>query len=461
MNEILNQFKIILSLDTKQLDKGLNKSQSTLKKFAITASKVLGAALSARAVKGLINDFKELGLEVGKASSLLGINAGAVSELGGALKRFGGGVGSASSSLSSLSTALQEVKFGGGALVEVSRRYGISFQKSNGELMNSYELLKSLSSQFQQFDKQSQLSIGKGLGLDESTIQLLMSGSKNFDRLISKQREFGIISQKDVKISNDFNEQMLDLRDAFSGLARDFIRVVMPFLTKLIGGLATFVNFIKKHKVVLIGFFAAILIAMAPLLASFASLAISVIVAFAPLIAVGAVLTGIAIIVEDIWGYFHGMDSVTGDLVKKFPLLDSILKVIVTPVVAIKEAFNAIMKWIEDPTWENFKKVFIEAGKNIVKWVKEPLDKVLNAIKNLWGWVKKFSGDAWSDIKASIGLNGDAVSGKSVSNSNNYNVNANINQNISSATPKALADQTGKMLIDSINTQRYNVGVTK
>lgn len=458
MNEILDEFKIILKIDDKPLNDGLKKSTSKIKEFAKMAGRALSAFYGLKALKSSINDFNALSLKVGKASSMLGVSTGAVSALGGALKRFGGGTDSAISSLSSLSSALNEAKWGGGALLDVSKKYGIEFQKSNGSLMNSTELLKSLSIQFKGLDKASQVDVGRSLGLDDSTIQLLQSGVKNYDRLMNKQREFGLVSKKDSKISNDFNEAVLDLRDSFNGLMKDFNRLIIPLLTKIFSYINKFISFLKKHKMLLIGFFGALVVAMAPLIASFATLAVEVAIAFAPLFLIGAVLAGVALVVEDIWGYFNGMDSITGDLVKKFPLLDSILRVIVTPVIAIKEAFSAIMKLLDNPTWDNFKNVFIEAGKNILKWVKEPLENVINALKNLWGWMKKFGGEAWSDIKTSIGLNGDAVSGKNVTNSNNYNVNANINQNIASATPKALADQTGQLLIDSINSQRYQVG---
>ena len=41
---------------------------------------------------------------------------------------------------------------------------------------------------------------------------------------------------------------------------------------------------------------------------------------------------------------------------------------------------------------------------------------------------------------------------------NTYNTTNNINQNITSATPKQLADGTNKILIDSINHQRQQQG---
>ncbi|EFS5454593.1 hypothetical protein HXS07_001784, partial [Campylobacter coli] len=44
------------------------------------------------------------------------------------------------------------------------------------------------------------------------------------------------------------------------------------------------------------------------------------------------------------------------------------------------------------------------------------------------------------------------------SNSNTYNINNNINQNISSATPKQLADGTNQIMINSINAQRQQKG---
>ena len=44
-----------------------------------------------------------------------------------------------------------------------------------------------------------------------------------------------------------------------------------------------------------------VLIAMSPILIMFAKMAIASVVAFAPLIAIGAVLAGVSLIIEDIW----------------------------------------------------------------------------------------------------------------------------------------------------------------
>ena len=456
MNDVLKQFRIVFGIDTKPLDSGVQKAESALKRFGRVFSSIAATYFSYKIMQGVINGFADFNTKLGHNTSLMGYNIENVTAMGGALKRFGGDTQSVINSLNALNSGLQDAKFGGGALIEVAKRYGLSISTSNGKLMSAEQLLKSLSYQLHRYDKQTRVAIASQLGLDESLVRAFSNGGKELQRLIDKQKQFGIITAKDVRISNNFNNAVLDLKDSFGGIVKMFARFVLPLLTKLIKLLTSFVEFMKKHKQFVIAFFSALLVAMLPILAIFAKMAIASAAAFAPIYAVVGVITAIALVAEDIYYYFMGWDSVTGDLVKKFPLLGKALEAIRPVFVAIKQAFSDIMDFLVDPSWDNFINIFLNIGKAIVEMLEKPIARIKSLLSDVVDSVKSFIMDN-AIVKFIFGENSAPVV-PTTNNTSTTNNNVNVTQNITSATPKALADETKGLLTSQINQQRQQVG---
>ena len=457
MNDVLKQFRIVFGVDTKPLDSGVQKAESTLKRFGRVFNSIAATYFSYKIMQGVINGFADFNTKLGHSTSLMGYNIENVSAMGGALKRFGGDTQSVINSLNALNSGLQDAKFGGGALIDVAKRYGLSISTSNGKLMSAEQLLKSLGYQLQRYDKQTRVAIASQLGLDESLVRAFSNGGAELQKLIDKQKQYGIITAKDVRISDNFNNAVLDLKDSFGGVVKMFSRLVLPLLTKLIKLLTSFVEFMKKHKQFVIAFFSALLIAMIPVLAILGKMAVASAAAFAPIYAVIGVITAIALVVEDIYYYFMGWDSVTGDLVKKFPLLGKALETIRPIFMAIKQAFSDIMDFLSDPSWDNFINIFKNIGNAIISMIEAPIARVKAILNDMIDAVKNFIMDN-AIYKLIFGESNNTPVVPTSNNTRTTNNNVQVTQNISSATPKALADETKGLLTSQINQQRQQVG---
>lgn len=451
---ILKEFKIAIGLETKELDKGIKQSENSLKSFGKIAGGIFASFASYGAIKSAVFSFSDLADKIGHTSKLMGYNTQEVYSLGNALKRFGGNTDSAISSLNSLSGALQDARFGGGALVDVAKKFGISFLNSNGELMKSEELLLSLGKQMQGLDKLSQMEIGQKLGLDNATILALQDGGVELERLIKRQKELGSITEADYKTAQEFGNVWEEIKESFAGLSFMIGRFLLPIVKKLSEGIVGFIDFIKKHKVVVIGFFAGLAIAMSPILIAFSKMAIASVTAFAPFYAVIGAVTGIALVLEDIYGYFKGWDTITGELANKFPIVKNALEALRPIVLGIEEIFKRLLAWIADPSWASFKDIFKGWGDAISDFLIKPLEYLKSLFSDALGGIKSFFGDALGGLFS----NAEVPSRANAGASNSYNINANINQNITSPTPKALADVTASNIVGSINAQRNMIG---
>ena len=580
MEQVLKQFTIAFGLNNTALKNGLKDSENALSNFADTAKRLLGAWVSYEFFKNAISNFSEYTTQLSNASAITGASVNSINALGGALKRFGGNAESAINAIKSINQHLHEAKFGGGALLEISKKYGVVISKG----ATAEQTLLNLAKQMGRYDRQTRIAIASQLGLDEAMVRAFADGGKELEQLINKQKKLNIIDERDEKIAQKFTYALLDLKDIFTALMRDFARVILPSFTKLLNLFTSFVEFLRKHKIFVTAFFAGILVALTPILLTLGKMAIASSLAFAPFYAIGAIIASLALVFEDLLYYFQGYDSVTGNLVKKFPLLASLIEPLRPIILGIYDIFKSIYNLITEPSWDNLSKVFknvgnvikslieipIKAVKNIIdglidkfpilETALKPFQIIVNAIyeafKAIADIVANFSIDKMLDgissIKESVGGFFDKInplnlfssdeketakqntksrdieqkkyniekiapleplkveapklepikleplkieapkieplkvepikiqletqapagaplppfSSSVINNSNStanttnntYNTTNNINQNITSATPKQLADGTNKILIDSINHQRQQQG---
>lgn len=507
MNDILKEFKIVFGLDNAPLEKGIKQSENSLKNFGKLFGGLASAFASYNIFKSITTDFVAFNMQLKNSIDFVGVSVEKISALGGALKRFGGDENSAISSIQSLSKHLENAKHGGGALIDVAQKFGIAFNP----FASADDTLLSIVKQMKNYTATQRVAIAQQLGLDKSLVVAFKDGGAELEKLIKKQKEYGVTTERDLQISKDFNDAFLDLKDIFSALMRDFSRVVLPSFTKLITLFSDFIAFLRNHKTIVLGFFAGLLVAMTPIILGFAKMAIASAAAFAPIYAVIAVVTAIAFVLEDIYYYFNGWGSVTGELVKKFPALAGALEVIRPIVMGIFETFGAILDLIQNPGWDSFGKIFTKLGETLKSAINTPLDLAIKLIEKLgerfkvlaplleplkaivvfikdtfayiFELISNFSFDGlisgFNSIKDSVSGFFDKINPFSKkepeltpalqptpqipnnynnSNSNTYNINQNINQNISSATPQALADSTNKAMVDSVNQMRQQRG---
>lgn len=456
--ELLKEFKIRFTLDTQTLNNQVKKTENSLMSFGKYLNSLLAGYIGYKGITAIINNFAKFNVEIENNARLLGYDATNITNMGNALKRFGGDTNSVINSLNSLNNSLQDAKYGSGALIEASKKYGISFQNSNGSLMNAEQLLKSLGKQLSRYDKQTRIAIANQLGLDKSIVLAFEDGGKELDRLIDKQKQLGIVTQNDYKISRNFNNALLDFKDTFQSLLNLIARFILPFFTKMLKIFTSFVDYLKRNKYLVISFFTAMALALSPLILGLGKLAKSSMLAFAPFAKAGLIIAGLALVIEDIYFYFKGWDSVTGDLVKKLPALGVALEYIRPLVEGIFNTFDSIVKFLKDPTWDSFLNIFVKIGDAVINTIKKPIEQVYNYVIDLMNKLTSW----FTDSSIFQSLFGNTQQSLPVvnnnGNSNNFKVTNNINQNINTNNPKQIATQINEQVIGSINAQRQIVG---
>lgn len=379
MEQVLKQFTIAFGLNNTALKSGLKDSENALNNFADTAKRLLGAWVSFEFFKSAIDNFTEYTTQLSNASAITGASIQSINALGGALKRFGGNADSAINAIKSINQHLHDAKFGGGALMDIAKKYGVVISKG----ATAEQTILSLAKQMGRYDRQTRVAIASQLGLDEAMIRAFADGGQELEQLINKQKELNIIDPRDEKIAQKFSYALLDLKDIFTALMRDFARVILPSFTKLLNLFTSFIEFLRKHKIFVTAFFAGILVALTPILLTLGKMAVASTLAFAPFYAIGAIIASVALIFEDLLYYFQGYESVTGNLVKKFPLLGALIEPLRPIILGIYDIFKSIYTLITEPSWDNLTKVFKSVGNVIKSLIEIPIKAIKNIIDGL------------------------------------------------------------------------------
>lgn len=414
MGEILKKLVIQLGIDSKELNKGINDTQKQLQGLASSVKKLIGGYLSYQALKGAITSYQEFNMQIANAQALMGGNTQQIAMMARAMQRFGGDTQSVIGAMKSMNSHLQAAKFGGGALIEVAKRYGISISAYT----SADKALLSLAKQMQGFSRQTKVAIMQQMGLDEAMQRAFIDGGVELERYMAKQRAMGVETDEDIKLSQRFNNAILDMKDMFAGLTRELSRALVPILEKFVNFAYKFIEALRKNKPMVVAFFAGLAVLLAPVLLMFIKMAIASAAAFAPFYAIAAVVSFVILLVEDLYYYFMGWNSATGELVKKFPILEKVIKPLKPLVMGIVDFVKKIIAFFKDPSLSSFGDIFkslestalgvfdsivdtisgffdylaeeFPALAPLFDGMKAGLQAVWDLIKGLWGAVKNF-----------------------------------------------------------------------
>jgi len=298
---ILETFYIMFKSDASEVKKGAdealkstNKLESSLQSIGRSSETVGAKFLSImRSAEGALGAFVSAGSlfagfksaiasvqELGDTSRALNVNVEALDAWGHAVQRTGGTAAGFQSSLQSFASHLNTTP---AVALKSLLPLADALHKMNQGQANAY---------------------GKSLGLDQATIYLLQQGRREVEATINKQKDLGLVTQKDTEITRKFDNSIYDLGRAFQGFQREIVLPALPKLT------AAF-DYLIEHKDLIKGALIAISLGMS-------IFAASALLARPAILAVTAALTAFTLAYEDFQKFKVGAPSVTGEVVKKF-----------------------------------------------------------------------------------------------------------------------------------------------
>lgn len=371
----LDELKIVLGLDSSGVKKGMKDAENSISSGISSITSKLGALsaafTAAMSIGAAWNQYINQADAMGKLADALDVDISKMHAWGEAAARAGGSVEAFQGSLQSLTAQLaRQATMGTSRAAKLLEGAGIDAGEL-GRQRDAFSVMMDLAEKAETMGKQEFFGLGRALGIDQGTIMLLQQGRDAVKNQIQLQKEFGVYSKEDARVTADFNDRMADLGQVFRSVSSIIFRLVIPPMTKFIEVFNKAVAFIRKHERFVQAFFYMVAAAITTMLIP-AFVKLAAVILANPLTWVIGLLTALALAIEDLVVWAEGGESALSDL------------------------WEAIFGSPEEAqaTWEDIKQglsELVEFIKPILQWIK---DEFIGAFRAIYPWVVRFVRDS-------------------------------------------------------------------
>lgn len=263
MPTIIDSLIVTLGLDSKDLDsksgtgtkklKDLetqsDKTEKSVKKIGTTSKKtsegfsdltraaggflaLIGGTL---AVKAFISDFIEANAALNRLSQNLGIGVSTISAWSQATEQLGGSASGLQGTFDMLSKAQTDLKLTGqSSLIPYLSALGISLASVDGKARPVDDLLLNLADRFSHMDRTTANNMGRMMGIDQGTMNLLLLGRHELELTIKRQKESTAVTKAQAEEASKLQTQIAQTKQKFTALGNALVLQAAPAIEKIL-----------------------------------------------------------------------------------------------------------------------------------------------------------------------------------------------------------------------------------
>ncbi len=328
MATIIDSLLVKLGLDSSEfeakkskVDKGLkdtgaeaDKTGAKLKKsgkdgaegfenVAKSAAKFLALIGGTMAVKRFIENQIEANAALDRFAQNLDQSANSISAWGNAAELAGGSGEGLQGTMDMLSKSQTELQLTGqSGLIPYFSALGVSLADTQGKARPVNELLLDLSDRFSKMDRTTANNMGRMMGIDQGTMQLLLKGRSEVELMIARQKEYGAVTKKQAEEASRLRNAMVASRQSFEAFGRELLSAATPALEKMFAVFSEFWEWVRENKEFVQTFLTIIAVGLAGIAAATIPINLTV-------VAVLALSAAIAALWQDYQTWKRGGDS--------------------------------------------------------------------------------------------------------------------------------------------------------
>ncbi len=274
MATIIDSLLVKLGLDSSEfdakkskVDKGLkdtggeaDKTGAKLKKsgkdgaegfenVAKSAAKFLALIGGTMAVKRFIENQIEANAALDRFAQNLDQSANSISAWGNAAELAGGSAEGLQGTMDMLSKSQTELQLTGqSGLIPYFSALGLSLADTQGKARPVNDLLLDLADRFSKMDRTTANNMGRMMGIDQGTMQLLLKGRSEVELMIRRQKEYGAVTKKQAEESSRLRNAMVASKQSFEAFGRELLSAATPALEKMFAVFADFGAWVRENK---------------------------------------------------------------------------------------------------------------------------------------------------------------------------------------------------------------------
>lgn len=256
MATIIDSLLVTLGLDSssfdanrKKVDKGLSDTSKQADSTAKTIAGFLAVVGGTVAIQRFVVDTVRANAELARLSRNLNDGVQSISAWSNAAEEAGGSAQGLQSSMDMLSKAQTELQLTGqSSLIPYFSSLGLSLADVEGKARPVGDLLLDLSGKFERMDRTTANNLGRMMGLDQGTMNLLLKGRQEVELMIARQKEFAAVTKKQAGESERLQRLMITGRQSFEAFGRSLLSEVTPYLEKLFAVFESFGRWIAENQ---------------------------------------------------------------------------------------------------------------------------------------------------------------------------------------------------------------------
>jgi hypothetical protein len=287
--------------------KSIEDQGSKTSKSVDSVTKSLGSLLAliggTVAIKAFVMDFISANAQLDRFSQNLGLSVSTISAWSNATERLGGSAQGLQGTLDMLSKAQTELRLTGeSSLIPYFSALGISMADTEGQARPLDEILLSLSDRFSKMDRTTANNMGRMMGIDQGTMNVLLQGRKELELTIRRQKEQNVVTKAQAEEATKLQKSFVDAKQSFAAFGRSLLMEAAPALEKLFQLFQEFGQWVQDNREFVVDFLEVLGVGLA-------AVALAAIPLNLTVLAVLALAAGISLLWQDYQTWKRGGDS--------------------------------------------------------------------------------------------------------------------------------------------------------
>lgn len=233
----------------KQIRESADKAAAGYDNLAKGAAKFLALVGGTMAIKRFIEDTVESSAALGRLAQNLSTSVENVSAWSNATALAGGTAAGLQGTLDMLSKAQTELQLTGqSSLIPYFSALGMSMADAGGKARPVSDILLDLSGRFGRMDRTTANNMGRMMGLDQGTMNLLLRGRSEVETMIRRQKEYGVVTKRQAEESSRLQQIMVQGRQTFEAFGRELLSAALPALEGLLQVFSSMGDWMLENK---------------------------------------------------------------------------------------------------------------------------------------------------------------------------------------------------------------------
>jgi hypothetical protein len=235
--------------DLKDTGKQAEDAGNKFKGLAQAAGAFLAVIGGSMAIRSFIEHTITANASLDRLSKNLNVNANEISAWSNAAEQAGGSASGLQGTMDMLSKSQTELMLTGqSGLIPFFSALGLSLADTSGKARPVNDLLLDLSGKFSGMDRTTANNMGRMMGIDQGTMNLLLKGRQEIEMTIKRQKEYGAVTKKQAEESSRLQKAMIETKQTFSAFARELLSSALPVIEKLVKMFSDFGNWIRENQ---------------------------------------------------------------------------------------------------------------------------------------------------------------------------------------------------------------------